>query len=69
MIDAAWQYIKEETPDEARLRARFGNRSYLSGLDADRIPVAGQMTARFAESMKDPLTHDSFRSSLRFALY
>lgn len=32
------------------------------------IPVAGQMTARFAESMKDPLTHDSFRSSLRFAL-
>ena len=32
------------------------------------IPVAGQMAARFAESMKDPLTHDSFRSSLRFAL-
>ncbi len=35
MIDAAWQYIKEETPDEDRLRARFGNRSYLSGLDAE----------------------------------
>ena len=32
------------------------------------IPVAGQMTARFAEAMENPFTRNSFQTSLRFAM-